>query len=51
MKAVLFHIDYIFTPQMVFASLLFALTLSTIASLAPALGAARLRVGQVLRYE
>ncbi len=51
MKAVLFQIDYIFSPQMIFASLLFALALATLASLVPALGAARLRVGQVLRYE
>ncbi|CAG1769247.1 partial Macrolide export ATP-binding/permease protein MacB, partial [uncultured bacterium] len=51
MQAVLFHIDYVFTPAMIFASLLFALVLSTLASLAPALGSARLRVGQVLRYE
>jgi len=51
MKSVLFQIDYIFSPQMIFASLLFALALSTLASLVPALGAARLRVGQVLRYE
>lgn len=51
MQAVLFHIDYVFTPAMIFASLVFALVLSTLASLAPALGSARLRVGQVLRYE
>ena len=51
MQAVLFHIDYVFTPAMIFASLVFALALSTLASLAPALGSARLRVGQVLRYE
>ncbi len=51
MQAVLFHIDYIFSPAMVLSSLLFALALATLASLAPALGAARLRVGQVLRYE
>ncbi len=51
MKAVLFQIDYILSWQMIFASLLFALALSTLASLVPALGAARLRVGQVLRYE
>jgi putative ABC transport system permease protein len=50
-KSVLFQIDYIFSPQMIFASLLFALALATLASLVPALGAARLRVGQVLRYE
>jgi len=51
MQSVLFHIDYIFSPAMVLSSLLFALVLATLASLAPALGAARLRVGQVLRYE
>ena len=51
MQSVLFHIDYVFTPAMVLTSLLFALGLATLASLAPALGAARLRVGQVLRYE
>ncbi len=51
MQSVLFHIDYIFSPMMVLASLLFALAIAALASLAPALGAARLRVGQVLRYE
>jgi len=51
MQSVLFHIDYIFSLSMIFASLLFALLLSILASLIPALGAARLRVGQVLRYE
>ncbi len=50
-KSVLFQIDYIFTWQMLLASLLFALALATLASLVPALGAARLRVGYVLRYE
>ncbi len=51
MQSVLFHIDYIFSPTMILASLLFALGIAVLASLAPALGAARLRVGQVLRYE
>jgi putative ABC transport system permease protein len=51
MQSVLFHIDYIFSPTMVLSSLLFALVLAILASLAPALGAAHLRVGQVLRYE
>ena len=51
MQAVLFHIDYVFSPTMVLASLVFALAISTLASIAPALGAARMRVGQVLRYE
>jgi putative ABC transport system permease protein len=51
MKSVLFQIDYIFSLPMICASLLFALALATLASLVPALGAARLRVSQVLRYE
>ncbi len=51
MQSVLFHIDYIFSPAMVLTSFLFALGIAVIASLAPALGAARLRVGTVLRYE
>jgi putative ABC transport system permease protein len=51
MQAVLFHIDYVFSAPMVGASLAFALVISGAASLIPALGAARLRVGQVLRYE
>jgi putative ABC transport system permease protein len=51
MQAVLFHIDYMFTPTMMLASLAFALVLATLASLIPALAAARMRVGQVLRYE
>ncbi len=51
MQSVLFHIDYVFSPQMLLASLSFALAIAALASLAPALGAARLRVGQVLRYE
>ena len=51
MQAVLFHIDYVFSPAMVASSFAFALVLAALASLAPALGAARLRVGQVLRYE
>lgn len=51
MQSVLFHIDYIFSPAMVAASLVFALGIAILASLAPALGAARLHVGEVLRYE
>ena len=51
MQSVLFHIDYMFSPLMVLASLVFALGIALVASLAPALAAARLRVGQVLRYE
>ena len=51
MQSVLFHIDYEFSPTMVLTSLVFALAIASLASLAPALGAARLRAGQVLRYE
>lgn len=51
MKSVLFQIDYIFSAPMILTSLLFALALAMLASLVPALGAARLRVGHVLRYE
>ncbi len=51
MQSVLFHIDYNFSPAMVLTSWLFALGIAAMASLAPALGAARLRVGTVLRYE
>ncbi len=51
MEAVLFQIPYLFNLQMMLVSLAFALVLSGAASLVPALGAARLKVGQVLRYE
>lgn len=51
MESVLFHLNYVFTFQMVLVSLMFALALTTIASLIPALAAARMRVKDVLRYE
>lgn len=51
MEAVLFHLNYIFTPQMVLTSLVFALVITGGASLIPALAAARMRVKEVLRYE
>jgi putative ABC transport system permease protein len=51
MQSVLLHCDYIFTPGMLAASLVFALAIAMLASIAPAIGAARMRVGQVLRYE
>lgn len=51
MGATLFQMDYIFSPAMVGVSLLFALAIAILASIAPAIGAARMRVGQVLRYE
>lgn len=51
MESVLFHIDYVFDLRMVLTSLIFALVLAGAASLVPALAAARLKTGQVLRYE
>lgn len=51
MESVLFHLNYVFTFQMVLVSLLFSLVLTTAASLIPALAAARMRVKDVLRYE
>lgn len=51
MESVLFHINYVFDAQMVLTSLVFALFLAGVASLVPALAAARLKAGQVLRYE
>lgn len=51
METVLFHIDYVFEARMLLVSLAFALLLAGTASLVPALAAARLRTGQVLRYE
>lgn len=51
MEAVLFHIEYIFEVRMTLIGLLFALILAGTASLVPALAAARLKAGQVLRYE
>lgn len=51
MEAVLFHLNYVFTPQMVLLSLGFSLVLTGAASLIPALAAARMKVKEVLRYE
>jgi len=51
METVLFHLNYVFTIQMVLVSLVFALVLTGIASLIPALAAARMKVKEVLRYE
>jgi ABC-type lipoprotein release transport system permease subunit len=50
-ETVLFHIDYMFSAQMVGLSLAFALVLAGGASLIPALAAARMRVSEALRYE
>ncbi len=51
MEAVLFHLNYVFTPQMVLISLGFALFITVGASLIPAFAAARMKVKEVLRYE
>ena len=51
MEAVLFHLNYIFTPQMILTSLGFALVITVGASLIPAFAAARMKVKEVLRYE
>lgn len=51
MEAVLFHLNYVLTVQMVLISLGFALLITGGASLIPALAAARMKVKEVLRYE
>lgn len=51
MEAVLFHLNYIFTLQMVLISFAFALMISAGASMVPALAAARMKVKEALRYE
>jgi putative ABC transport system permease protein len=51
MSNVLFPLDFIFPLQMVFAAFLFTLFLTAVASIGPALGAARLKVSYALRYE
>ncbi len=45
-----FPVDFLFQPQMVFITFLFSLLLSGLASLGPALGAARVKTGNTLRY-
>jgi putative ABC transport system permease protein len=51
MGSTLFKMDYIFSPGMVGVSFIFAMVLAIAASIAPAIGAARMRVGEALRYE
>jgi putative ABC transport system permease protein len=51
MEQVLFPLDFIFPVGMVGSAFLFTLALTAIASIGPALGAARLKVSQALRYE
>ncbi len=51
LSAVLFEIDYVFSPWLVPIGAAFAVTLSCAASLIPALSAARLPAQEALRYE
>jgi putative ABC transport system permease protein len=51
MSAVLFPLDFIFPIEMAGSALLFTLLLTMLASIGPALGAARIKVSQALRYE
>jgi putative ABC transport system permease protein len=51
MSTVLFPLDFLFPASMVGLAMLFTLVLTTVASLGPALGAARLKVSYALRYE
>ncbi|HET9493065.1 MAG TPA: ABC transporter permease, partial [Chloroflexia bacterium] len=51
MEQVLFPLDFSFPLAMVGSAFLFTLTLTAVASIGPALGAARLKVSQALRYE
>ena len=51
MEQVLFPLDFIFPMDVVASALLFTLALTMVASIGPALGAARLKVSQALRYE
>ena len=51
MSAVLFPLDFIFPLEMAGSALLFTLLLTIVASIGPALGAARMKVSSALRYE
>jgi len=51
MEQVLFPLDFSFPSEMVAYAALFTLLLTTVASIGPALGAARMKVSQALRYE
>ena len=51
MEQVLFQIDFVFAPELFLISFLFAVALVALASLGPALGAARLPAAEALRYE
>ncbi len=51
LSTVLFPLDFRFPLPMIGSALLFTLLLTAVASIGPALGAARLKVSQALRYE
>jgi len=51
MGRLLFQLKFVFTPRLVLTGFLFAILLVALASLGPALGAARLPVAETLRYE
>jgi putative ABC transport system permease protein len=51
MAQVLFPLDFVFPLGMVGSAVLFTLLLTAVASIGPALGAARMKVSQALRYE
>lgn len=51
LSTVLFPLDFRFPLPMVASAFLFTLLLTAVASIGPALGAARLKVSQALRYE
>ncbi len=45
-----FPVDFVFQPQMVLTTFVFAMLLTSAASLGPALGAARIKISNTLRY-
>ena len=51
MSTVLFPLDFVFPVGMVVLAVGFTLVLTMVASIGPALGAARLKVSYALRYE
>jgi putative ABC transport system permease protein len=51
MSTVLFPLDFVFPLSMVLNALVFTILLTMVASVGPALGAARLKVSHALRYE
>lgn len=51
MEQVLFQLDYVVTPEMIALSFVLNVGVVALASVGPALGAARLRAGEALRYE